>query len=75
MNVKVNLSINLSKEDGAMIERFLMMSRESEANTHGSLDHAVLIKMLLEDVALMLSRPGSWEGSNMRAVMRSHGYP
>jgi hypothetical protein len=30
--------------------------------------------MLLQDVALMMQRPGSWEGANMAQVMSSHGY-
>lgn len=43
-------------------------------NSHGALDLAKLVAMLLEDVALMIQRPGSWEGANMMQVMASHGY-
>jgi hypothetical protein len=31
-------------------------------------------RMLLEDVALSMRCPGSWEAANMRAVLGSHGY-
>jgi hypothetical protein len=33
-----------------------------------------LAAMLLEDAGMVISRPGSWEGSNMTDVLRSHGY-
>ena len=28
----------------------------------------------MQDVALTISRPGSWEGANMRQVLTAHGY-
>jgi len=28
----------------------------------------------MEDVALTISRPGSWEGANMQQVLAAHGY-
>jgi hypothetical protein len=43
-------------------------------NTHGKLDPAKLVTMLLEDVAMCVSRAGSWEGANMAQVLSSHGY-
>jgi len=30
--------------------------------------------MLAEDLGMVHSRPGSWEGSNMAQVVASHGY-
>lgn len=45
-----------------------------EESTHGILTLKSLFEMLAEDVAMMESRPGSWEGSNMTTVFISHGY-
>jgi hypothetical protein len=30
--------------------------------------------MLAEDLGMVLTRPGSWEGTNMAQVLTSHGY-
>jgi len=43
-------------------------------NSHGPLTVASLISMLAEDAAMVITRPGSWEGSNMAQVLSSHGY-
>ncbi len=32
-----------------------------------------LINLLKEDVVMVLERPGSWEGSKMRALLAAHG--
>ncbi len=32
-----------------------------------------LIEILKNDVVQALEKPGSWEGSNMRVVLESHG--
>lgn len=42
--------------------------------THGALSPSKLLAMLAEDAAMVISRPGSWEGSNMAQVFSSHGY-
>jgi hypothetical protein len=34
----------------------------------------VLLNTLKEDVILAAKRPGSWEGANMRDVLRCHGF-
>jgi hypothetical protein len=34
----------------------------------------VLLATLKEDVILAVERPGSWEGANMRDVLRCHGF-
>jgi len=44
------------------------------ATTHGALSVEDLLAMLANDCALMQTRPGSWEGSNMATVFASHGY-
>jgi hypothetical protein len=43
-------------------------------NTHGQLTVAGLLAMLAEDAAMVISRPGCWEASNMHQVLASHGY-
>lgn len=43
-------------------------------NSHGPLTVKKLAAMLLEDAGMVISRPGSWEGSNMADVLRCHGY-
>ena len=43
-------------------------------NSHGPLTVRKLAAMLLEDAGMVVSRPGSWEGSNMADVLRCHGY-
>jgi hypothetical protein len=44
------------------------------ATTHGPLTVPALVAMLAEDAAMVISRPGSWEGANMANVLSSHGY-
>lgn len=44
------------------------------ATTHGELTVAGLLTMLAEDAGMVLTRPGSWEASNMAAVLSGHGY-
>ncbi|MDX9995661.1 MAG: hypothetical protein RBS28_10090 [Rhodocyclaceae bacterium] len=48
--------------------------RRDGATTHGPLDVTALMTMLAEDAAMVITRPGSWEGSNMAQVFSSHGY-
>lgn len=42
--------------------------------THGLLTVTRLLEMLAEDVAMVETRPGCWEASNMAQVFSSHGY-
>lgn len=42
--------------------------------SHGVLSVSAMMAMLAEDAAMVISRPGSWEGSNMAQVFSSHGY-
>lgn len=48
--------------------------RRDSFTSHGVLTVSTLISMLAEDAAMIISRPGSWEGSNMAQVFQSHGY-
>jgi hypothetical protein len=58
----------------ASVERFLATTRGSENNTHGPLTVAKLAKMLVEDVALMVERPGCWEADGAFSLLAGHGY-
>jgi len=49
-------------------------STRNGATSHGALTPSKLLTMLAEDAAMVISRPGSWEGSNMAQVFSSHGY-
>lgn len=70
----MKIEIEISDQDAALIEEFMDANQSSVFNSHGPLDMIVLAEMLLEDVALAVRRPGSWEGSNMIQVLTSHGY-
>lgn len=49
-------------------------ARSKGFTSHGALTLSKLLTMLTEDAAMVISRPGSWEGSNMAQVFQSHGY-
>lgn len=71
----MKIQVEISDEDVKFIQTFLDHTRNSDqACSHGPLDIARLASMLMEDVALMVRRPGSWEGAGMAEVLRSHGY-
>ena len=48
--------------------------RQKGFTSHGELTVSKLLGMLAEDAAMVISRAGSWEGSNMAQVFQSHGY-
>lgn len=48
--------------------------KRGSCTSHGELDIPGLLMMLAQDAAMTVSRPGSWEGSNMQQVLDSHGY-
>jgi hypothetical protein len=68
------IAITLSDDDAALIERGLPIFNQHAATTHGPLTVESLTTMLLEDVALAVRRPTSWEGHNMLQVLTGHGY-
>ena len=49
-------------------------NRRDGFTSHGVLTVSALLAMLAEDAGMVISRPGSWEGSNMAQVFQSHGY-
>jgi hypothetical protein len=70
----IEVTVVLSGADAELIREFLKTTQGTLFSSHGPLDLTRLAGMLLEDVALMMRRPGSWEGSNMERVMFCHGY-
>lgn len=71
----MKIEVEIPDQEYALIEQFMDgVNQCGEFTTHGPLDLFVLVEMLLEDVALTVSRPGSWEGANMIQVLTSHGY-
>jgi len=70
----MKITITISDANAELIGHFLEATQDVGFSTHGPLDMAKLTRLLLEDVALMVRRPGSWEGANMATVMTSHGY-
>ena len=71
----MKLEIEVDDDTVMYVGRFLsMLDPKIEANTHGPLDMAGLATLLLQDVALVVRRPGSWEGNKMGDLLASHGY-
>ena len=70
----MKLVIEVGDEDVKDIVLAIALANSSEANTHGKLSFETLTRMLLEDVALVVRRPGCWEAANMAQVLASHGY-
>lgn len=70
----MKLELEIRDEDAEWIALALAACQESGCNSHGPLDIHRLARLLLEDVALAMRRPGSWEGANMRQLLRAHGY-
>jgi hypothetical protein len=70
------LTLKLGERDRATLEKLVEVLGRAPADncSHGPLDLERLVHMLLEDVALAVHRPGSWEGANMLTVLASHGY-
>lgn len=76
----VVVDVRLPRELHTTIRRLLHAVNAShqvkveQACTHGLLTVAGALEMLAEDLGMVDTRPGSWEGSNMAQVLASHGY-
>lgn len=69
------ITVEISERTAASLDRLMHeLGRENEYASHGPLDVARLVAMLLEDAALVIDRPGSWEGAKMADLLTSHGY-
>ncbi|MBX9840406.1 MAG: hypothetical protein K2Z80_01220 [Xanthobacteraceae bacterium] len=69
----MKVQIEISSEDATLIRQFTAATTD-EHSSHGRLSLKALAEMLMQDVALMVRRPGSWEGASMIALLSSHGY-
>ena len=72
-------TIEVSKVLGAQLSRLAkrctaVHEEPDGATTHGALTVERLLEMLAEDCGMVISRPGSWEGSGMAHLLASHGY-
>lgn len=71
----MELTIKIPPADVEQLAAFLATTHDAaKHSTHGVLTMERLILMLLQDVALTRTRPGSWEGSRMANLLASHGY-
>jgi hypothetical protein len=73
------IAIEISDDDAASLaelaEQCTAAHQERDgATTHGKLDVPALLAMLAQDAAMVIARPGSWEGSKMADLLSSHGY-
>lgn len=74
------ITIEVSDDDFAnlteLVERCAEADKDrSGATSHGPLsDPAELLAMLAEDAAMVIRRPGAWEGAGMAQLLASHGY-
>lgn len=72
----MNITVEISDDDAMHINKLIERANlhDRGANTHGKLSFEVLGQMLMQDVALAVRRPGSWEGASMGQLLSSHGY-
>jgi hypothetical protein len=75
-NLPVRISVDVPQEDAELLALFLEHCNPEMIQhcTHGPLSVERLIVLLLEDVALAVRRPGSWEGAHMSELLAAHGY-
>lgn len=73
------ISIEISNMTAANLRELATPCAESNKlregfTSHGDLTPSKLLAMLAEDAGMLISRPRSWEGSNLAQVLLSHGY-
>lgn len=74
---KITITISESTFDSinSLVDQInININSEEGANSHGKLTVKTAVEMIVEDLGLVESRPGSWEGANMAQVLSSHGY-
>jgi len=70
----MKIKLDIDPEIAAQVEIFLATIEGRKDCTNGPLTMAALVHMLLEDVTLMVERPGSWEAQAMFSLLGAHGY-
>ncbi|WP_124919822.1 hypothetical protein [Burkholderia cepacia] len=73
------IAVTVSEKTAAELDELVRLLNGNHESTerycsHGLLARSRLFAMLSEDADLVISRPGSWEGSHMAQVLSSHGY-
>lgn len=73
------ITIEVSEETAASLSELAIRCTEEHKRrngftSHGALTAPALLAMLAQDAGLVISRPGSWEGSTMAQLFNSHGY-
>lgn len=70
--------IDLSDGDAEALQelarRCAQGHEQGALTSHGPLDADELLKLLAQDAAQVVRRPGSWEASNLAEVLYAHGY-
>jgi len=69
----MRITITLRPDQAATLQLILSQCPNAHCS-HGELTPAKLVMMLVEDVLATETRPGSWEGANMDALLQAHGY-
>ncbi|WP_437559338.1 hypothetical protein [Acidithiobacillus sulfuriphilus] len=72
--IQIEIDDQTAADLADLVQRINANAGPEPFNSHGHLTVKKLAAMLLEDAGMVISRPGSWEGSNMADVLRSHGY-
>ena len=72
--ITIQLSASDAREIQSRVQRMNQHDHLERGTRHGEMSMRKLITVLTGDVALIESRPSSWEGANMAAVLQSHGY-
>ena len=71
----MKIAIDINDETAMLLNRLVERTAAfEERSSHGILTIEDLARMLLEDAALSVRRPGSWEGAKMADLLSSHGY-
>lgn len=72
--IQIDIDDQTAADLADLVQRINANAGPDPFSSHGPLTMKKLAAMLLEDAGMVISRPGSWEGSNMADVLRSHGY-
>ena len=70
--ITIKLPAHVAADIDALVERTAHC--DDRSSSHGPLTMEKLVRMLLEDAAMTVGRPGSWEAANMDRVFAGHGY-
>jgi hypothetical protein len=72
----MTIEVTLDSKAQAALRRFLRTAGGTDQGTRGPLPLtiAALTEMLLEDIAVVMTRPGSWEADAMAVLVGGHGH-